>query len=887
MAKGSSKKTVTAEQKRLNEDMPGPHVWRNWGTFLSERQWGTVREDYSADGDAWDYFTHDDARSRAYRWGEDGLLGWCDRFGHVIFSIALWNGNDPILKERLFGLTNTEGNHGEDVKELYYFLEATPTCSYCKALYKYPIQAFPYEDLVKTNHDRSRQEPEYELLDTGIFDHGWFDVTVEYARSTPSETGIRISITNRSENPAIIELLGQLYLRNTWSWELGDTRPQISMKDESCFVCPNEDFGSQYLHFSSKFEPLFTENETNTEKLFNSPNVSPYVKDAFHRYIINDETDAINPGHVGSKSAGRYSIALNPQETAVRHLLLTDKDDANFSPEIVDKLVATRKQESDQFYESFSAGLEPELSNIQRQAFAGLIWSKQQYHYDVKRWLKGDSGQPHPPLGRTRNIHWQHLRVSDVLSMPDTWEYPWFAAWDLAFQTVAFASIDPAFAKSQMVLLMREWYMNPSGQVPAYEWAFGDVNPPVHAWASWRIYTIDRRINGKSDRPFLERVFHKLLLSFTWWVNRKDEEGNNIFQGGFLGLDNIGVFNRDQVLPDGLTLDQSDGTSWMATFCLNMLTIALELAEEEPAYEDVAIKFFEHFLLIADAMNGMGGNTLSLWDPDDGFFYDAITYRSGGSKYLKVRSAVGLIPLFAVTVLDSDVAKKHPGFWRHVEWVFKNLPELTKNVTSMDDLGLASRRLLSIVDKDQLLKILSKVLDENEFLSEYGIRALSKYHKDHPFTLNIGGMNFTVDYEPGTSTSDQFGGNSNWRGPIWMPLCYLLIESLQQFHYFYGDDFSVELPSGSGNRVHLDRVAADLEQRLINMYLPDQKGNRPVHNNVQQYGKNGPWNDLVLFYEYFNGDDGSGLGAAHQTGWTSLLAKIIDQRYITAYSDMD
>lgn len=880
-------KQVSAEQARLDADMAAPHIWRQWGTFLSERQWGSVREDYSADGNAWDYFPHDQARSRAYRWGEDGLLGWCDRFGHLNFAIGLWNGKDPILKERLFGLTNSEGNHGEDVKELYYFLDGTPTCSYMRGLYRYPIAAYPYDDLVQTNHQRTRLEPEYELVDSQALSLGWFDVTVEYGRINPDETAIRATITNCSDKPAELDFLAQFWHRNIWSWNTENERPRITMASDQVFHTISKDYGDQFLYLNGSFEPLFTENETNNERIFQCPNSSPYVKDAFHQYIVNGNKEAVNPDRIGSKAAGRFHLSFGPQEQKVITLLLSNKSGEDSSPERLHNIIDERRSECNSFYDDHFPGLDPNLALVQKQAFAGLIWSKQHYHYNVKRWLEGDPTMPPPPPTRTRNNRWQHVRTSDVLSMPDTWEYPWFAAWDLAFQTVAFARVDPNFAKSQLVLLMREWFMHPNGQVPAYEWAFGDVNPPVHAWAAWRIYTIEKKAKGVGDRPFLERIFHKLLLNFTWWVNRKDEEGNNVFQGGFLGLDNIGVFDRNSMLPDGLTLEQSDGTSWMAMYCLRMLTIALELANEEPAYEDVAIKFFEHFLLIAEAMNGLGPDKTNLWDETDGFYYDVLKCKDHATVPVRVRSLVGLIPLYAVLILEADYAKKYPNFARHIDWVITHLPDLAKNLTSMDDVGVNQRKLLSIVDKDQLLKILQKLLDENEFLSPYGLRALSKYHLNHPYSLQIGGQTFSVDYEPGESTTGQFGGNSNWRGPIWMPTVYLIIEALQQYDYFYGNKIKVELPTGSGNWVALDRVAAELEARLISIFQFDQKGNRPVHNQVSQYSQTGPWKDEVLFYEYFHGENGRGCGASHQTGWTALIAKIIEQRYLTTYSGMD
>ncbi len=876
-----------AEIQRLKEDDAQGGVWRKWGAYMAERQWGTVREDYSADGGAWDYLPHDQARSRAYRWGEDGLLGWCDEGGYFNFSIGLWNERDPILKERLFGLTNSEGNHGEDVKELYYYLDGLPSGAFMKALYKYPIQSYPYEDLVATNKSRGKYQPEYELVDSAALRDGWFDVTVSYAKIDTDQTAIRVEIKNCSSSAANIHLLGQVAMTNVWSWNNKVQPPKLSLNQGGNSIQVQcQRLGNHRFVAYSKPEWIFTENETNSSKLFGTPNRTPYVKDAFHRFVVNGDPTVVNPANVGTKAAARYAITLAAQETSVCYFAIQPESAPNLSLTEIADLFELRQHESDEFYETVSPGLEADLNLVHRQCFAGLLWTKQLYRYDVNRWLDGDPSEPPPPESRKsgRNCRWRHFGSAEVLSMPDKWEYPWFAAWDLAFHTVAFALIDPAFAKRQLRLLTREWYMHPNGQIPAYEWAFGDVNPPVHAWAAWRIYQIDRRITEKGDREFLQRIFHKLLINFTWWVNRKDQEGNNVFEGGFLGLDNIGVFDRNMHLAEGDRLQQSDGTSWMAMFCIQMLKIALELAKEDMSYEDIAIKFFEHFLYIAAAINGEGGMNDSLWNPEDGFYYDVLDC-NGERTFMKVRSAVGIIPLFAVTTLDAEDLDRLPNFKKHVEWFLANKPQLTQNVTYMEDLGMHKRRLLSIVSRDQLQQILGKVLDPGEFLSDFGIRALSKYHADHPYSLNLGGATFSVDYEPGESTTGSFGGNSNWRGPIWMPINYLLVESLQQFDYYYGDTFTVEYPTGSRESTTLDRVAAGLEKRLVSIFQFDSTGNRPVHNHVSQYARSGQWKDLLLFYEYFHGDTGRGVGASHQTGWTAMIAKIINQLYVSNPTD--
>lgn len=872
-----------AEVKRLLDDESKGGIWRKWGAYMAERQWGTVREDYSADGTAWDYLPHDHARSRTYRWGEDGLLGWCDEGGAINFSIGLWNERDPILKERLFGLTNSEGNHGEDVKELYYYLDGLPSGAFMKALYKYPINAYPYQELIETNANRSKLEPEYELVDSSAMEKGVFDVTVSYAKFDPDQTAIRVELCNTSDQSAKLHFLGQVTLTNYWAPHPEEKMGEIN-PDQSGNALSIESPRAGKVEFRTYTKPgwLFTNNESNNERLFGAPNRTPYVKDAFHRLIVNGETEAVNPAKTGTKAAAHYELDLAAGESHTFYFVLQPNGSSVPSEEDIQTLFKDRQKEADEFYEQVSPGLSPDISLIHRQCYAGMLWTKQLYRYDVKKWLDGDPGLPPPPESRKsgRNSRWTHFSSKDVISMPDKWEYPWFAAWDLAFHTVAFSLIDPSFAKRQLRILAREWYMHPNGQIPAYEWAFGDVNPPVRAWAAWRIYQIDRRITGKADRSFLERMFHKLLISFTWWVNRKDEEGNNVFEGGFLGLDNIGVFDRNMHLSQGDRLQQSDGTSWMAMFCIQMLKIAIELAREDSGYEDIAIKFFEHFMYIASAINGEAGTDEPLWNEEDGFYYDVLDC-NGQRTFMKVRNAVGIIPLFAVTTLEADVWDKLPNFTKHVEWFLKNKPELTENVTYMEDLGMHKRRLLSIVNRDQLQKILEKVLDPNEFLSDYGVRALSKYHAEHPYSLTLGGNTFTVDYEPGESTTGSFGGNSNWRGPIWMPINYLLIESLQQFDYYYGDTLTVEFPVGTGDKVTLDQVAAGLEKRLLSIFQFGSNGHRPVHNQVQSYAQKGPWEDLVLFYEYFHGDSGRGVGASHQTGWTAMISKIINQLYVS------
>jgi hypothetical protein len=876
---------LTQEEIRLQEALAHVAHWRRWGPYLSDRQWGTVREDYSPNGSAWDYFTHDQARSRAYRWGEDGIFGISDNHQRLCFAIALWNGEDSIIKERLFGLTGNEGNHGEDVKEYYFYLDSTPTHSYMKALYKYPQAAFPYSQLVTENQCRSRRELEFELLDTGVFDDNrYFDVFVEYAKHSAEDILIQIKVVNRGTESKTLHLLPTLWFRNTWCWHGDKDKPTLkqikSGHNFNLIEASHPTLGKRWLYCQEATDILFTENETNTERLFGIPNTSRYLKDGINDYIVHGKLSAVNPDKIGTKVSANYLLTVGAGETKVIKLRLSNVPNL-FEPlsEDFDAIFGQRQQEADEFYQRITPfKLSEDMRNVQRQAFAGMLWSKQFYHYIVEDWLKGDRNTPHPPTERQngRNQEWFHLYNEDILSMPDKWEYPWFAAWDLAFHTIPLAMIDPDFAKYQLDVLTREWYMHPNGQIPAYEWKFSDVNPPVHAWATWRIYKIEQKMYGRADRQFLERVFQKLMLNFTWWVNRKDAEGNNVFQGGFLGLDNIGVFDRSATLPTGGHIDQSDGTSWMGMYCLNMLAIALELAKTNSVYEDIATKFFEHFLYIADAMNKIGEMEASLWNELDSFYYDVLNLPEKQIT-LKVRSMVGLIPLFAIETLEPDTLRMLPGFKKRLEWFIQNRPELKQNVACMETKGIGARRLLAIVSRDKLRSILQKMLDESEFLSPYGIRALSKFHAEHPYSFDVNGTQFRVDYEPAESSSSLFGGNSNWRGPIWFPVNFLLIESLQRFHYYLGDDFKVECPTGSGQMMTLWEVASELSQRLTRIFLKDDSAKRPVYGGIQKFQTDPHWRDLILFYEYFHGDNGAGIGASHQTGWTGLVAKLIQQ----------
>jgi hypothetical protein len=902
----------TREDERLEETRMRKKYWKRWGPYLSERQWGTVREDYSPYGTAWEYFPHDHARSRAYRWGEDGIGGISDRHQMICFGLAMWNGRDHILKERLFGLTGHQGNHGEDVKEYYFYLDSTPTHSYMQMLYKYPQTEFPYDALVAENARRDRTQPEFELMDTGVFaENRYFDVFVEYAKADVEDILIKLIVVNRGPEAATLHLLPSLWFRNTWSWGKDDRRPTMrqTVGPENCRCVEVEhwQYGMRWLLCAGQPQLLFTENETNYERVFAGKSPTPFVKDAFHEYLIHKNQAAINPQQIGTKMAAYYRLTLGPGDATTLKLRLTDSEPlartnsskkvatipspapADLNDEVpaasdfatgFDHLFELRQKEADDFYASrVPKDISEDARSVMRQALSGMLWSKQFYHYDVLTWLTGDPGQPTPPEVRRngRNKDWTQLYNDDIISMPDKWEYPWYAAWDLAFHCVALAVVDPDFAKDQLVLLLREWYMNPNGQLPAYEWAFSDVNPPVHAWAAWRVYKIERRVRGVADRAFLEKVFHKLLLNFTWWVNRKDPDGSNIFQGGFLGLDNIGVFDRSAPLPTGGHLEQSDGTSWMGMYCLNMLAIALELAKEDRAYEDIASKFFEHFVYIAHAMNNFGSRGRSLWDEEDGFYYDVLHLPNGEDHFLKVRSMVGLIPLFAVETLEPEAIDKLPGFKRRMRWFIDNHPDVPDHIDMSQSSARGTRLLLSLVSKKRLGRVLSRMLDESEFLSPYGIRALSRYHKDHPYELRFNGTVSRVDYEPAESATGTFGGNSNWRGPIWFPVNYLLVESMQKYHHYYGEDFKLECPTGSNNQSNLWQVAAEISRRLTHIFLRDDKGRRPIYGDTEVFQSDPYWRDLVLFYEFFNGDNGAGLGANHQTGWTGLLAKMIQQ----------
>jgi hypothetical protein len=893
---------MTSEEQRLEEDRARARHWKRWGPYLSDRAWGTVREDYSPFGTAWEYFPHDHARSRVYRWNEDGLLGICDRRQRICFALALWNKKDPILKERLFGLTGNEGNHGEDVKEYYFYLDSTPTHSYMRALYKYPQAAFPYAQLIEENRRRGREQPEFELADTGVFDDNrYFDVFVEYAKGDPEDVLIRITVVNRGPDEAPIHVLPTIWFRNTWAWGEPVEKPQLSAAASSGTVLELQEpyYGRRWLYCNSTSrlpstslrpgkpaptdpELLFCDNETNSRRLFGIDGAD-HPKDAINDYVVHGEREGLRDVAGGTKGAAHYVLHVPGGSTATIDLRLTDRAPGAlpgvFGAEF-DALLEARRLEADEFYATvIPSNQSRDAALVMRQALAGLLWSKQFYHYVVRYWIEGDLSQPAPQRERLngRNREWPHMYNADVISMPDKWEYPWYAAWDLAFHCVSLALVDSTFAKEQLVLMLREWYMHPNGQLPAYEWAFGDVNPPVHAWAAWRVYKIEKKRRGVGDRAFLEKVFQKLLLNFTWWVNRKDAEGKNVFQGGFLGLDNIGVFDRSAALPTGGHLEQSDGTSWMAMYCLNMLAIAMELARENTAYEDVASKFWEHFVHIAHAMTNRGNDGVDLWNDEDGFYYDVLHLPDGTRFPLKVRSMVGLIPLFAVETLEPEVLNRLPGFKRRLEWFIDHRADLVQNVACMRTPGRGERRLLTVVSRERLRRVLQAMLDETEFLSPHGIRALSRRHLEHPYTLAVNGMEHRVTYEPGESTTGLFGGNSNWRGPVWFPVNFLLVEALQKFHHYYGDDFRVECPTGSGRLLTLWEVAEEISHRLTRIFLVDEAGRRPVFGTRWLFQHDPNWRDLVPFHEYFHGDTGAGVGASHQTGWTALVAKLIQQ----------
>jgi hypothetical protein len=883
-----------AENQRLKEDREGKNPWKKWGPYLSERQWGTVREDYSEDGNAWDYFSHDQARSRAYRWGEDGLGGISDDHNLLCFALAFWNGQDPILKERLFGLTNSEGNHGEDVKEYYFYLDSTPTHSYMKYLYKYPQAAFPYKDLLTTNRSRSREELEYELLDTGIFDEDrYFDIFVEYAKADSEDLYIKISVVNRGPETAELDVLPTLWFRNTWSWQGGGSKPVMQRVEGSGLgvvhayltdTLLKQYLGEYYLYCDKNVPLLFTENETNNERIFGSANPTPYVKDGINNYIVHGETKAVNPSHIGTKVSPHYHLSVGAGQTEVIYLRISNHHPNSVGNPFgnVNEIFSQRLEEANTFYDSITpekTKADPDKTNVFRQALAGMLWSKQYFYYDVDKWLEEHGVNPwipHSQKKKVRNSDWFHMYNDDVISMPDKWEYPWYAAWDLAFHMIPLSLVDADFAKAQLELMLREDYLHPNGQIPAYEWNFGDVNPPVHAWATWEIYALDReQHDGKGDLEFLKYAFSKLLINFTWWVNRKDEGGNNLFEGGFLGLDNIGVFDRSSPLPTGGHIEQADGTAWMVFFSQRMLQIAIELAIHDPLYEDLAIKFFEHTVWIAAAMDRIGDNQDELWDEEDGFFYDLLRLPDGNCSRLKVRSMVGLLPLMAVSVFPANVLDKLPRFRERAKLFLMRHPELTSNIHHPSERGHKGRLMLAIVNEQKLRRILTRMLDESEFLSDYGIRSLSRYHWDNPYSFFHAGNEFKVQYLPGDSNTGMFGGNSNWRGPIWMPVNFLLVRALVLLYGYYGDSFKIECPIGSGKEITLLEAVEIIQDRLNSIFLKDANGRRPVYGGTEKFQTDPHWKDLILFFEYFHGDNGAGIGANHQTGWTGCIARLI------------
>lgn len=864
---------MNIERQRLqNND------WKKWGPYISDRQWGTVREDYSAKGDAWKATTHEMARSKAYRWGEEAIAGWCDDKQLLCFGLALWNKQDPIIKERYFGLTDTEGNHGEDVKELYYYLDATPSHSYMKMLYKYPQAAFPYQQLIAENKARDKSQAEFELIDTGIFsDDKYFDIFTEYAKADTQDLLIKITLHNRSSEDAAINILPTLWFRNTWTHQPGTAKPHMLCGGHGEILIEHPSLGKYILYFEENPELLFCDNETNTDKLYNHPLPTTFCKDGINDYLVAGDQRTVNTEATGTKVAANYDVVIKAKQAYSLRLRLSPAPLQNAFTDF-DKIFCARLQQADEFYADIQKDtISDDARLVQRQAFAGMLWSKQFYYYDVREWLKGDPGAPTPPAERLegRNKEWRHLNNADIISMPDKWEYPWYASWDLAFHCIPLAMIDPDFAKAQLHLLTREWFMHPNGQLPAYEWNLGDVNPPVHAWSAFRVFKIDEKINGRADTGFLESVFHKLLINFTWWVNRKDKEGNNVFSGGFLGLDNIALFDRSAALPGGGYLEQADATSWMAMYSLNLMRIALELAIYNPVYQDMATKFFEHFLYIAETMDNLGEDDQGLWDDGDSFYYDVLKLPNGKRTPLKVRTMVGLIPLFAVEVLDHDLLVSMPDFARRLRWFFANRPELASLVSRWNVTGVDAIHLLSLLRGHRMKKILERVLDESEFLSDYGVRSLAKCYQQQPYTLQINGQCLSVSYVPAESDSFLFGGNSNWRGPIWLPVNFLLIESLQRFHAYYGDDFKIECPKGSGIMLSLQQIATELAQRLTKLFLRDAQGNRPIFGDCTKMQHDPNFNNYILFYEYFHGDSGRGMGAAHQTGWTGLIASIL------------
>ena len=856
--------------------------WKKWGPYVSNREWGLVREDYSENGDAWNYTGHDTAEAKTYRWGEEGICGICDDLQRMVFSVGFWNKKDRMIKERFFGLTNGQGNHGEDVKEYFYYLDSTPTHSYMKMLYKYPQKAFPYEDLVKTNAERGKNEPEYELIDTGIFDSNeYFDIFIEYAKEGPDDILVRLTVINRSEKETSLVVLPTIWFRNTWNWGYDDYQPRLFAEKGGRIRADHKDLEIKNIYARQFSEVLFCNNETNNERLYRSSNTSGYCKDGVNNYIMTGDSRSVNPENTGTKASFFIDEHFKGRESKTFEFRISDKELSDpFAA--CDAVFEQRRKEADDFYAGIQDGIPSEDEKlIQRQAFAGMLWNKMYYHYNVEKWLKGDPAQMPPPKSREniRNYDWKHLNNEHIISMPDKWEYPWYATWDLAFHTISFSLIDPDFAKYQLKLFLFEWYMHPNGQLPAYEWNFSDVNPPVHAWAVFRVFKIDEYLKGKPDLEFLESAFQKLLMNFTWWVNKKDNNGNNIFEGGFLGLDNIGVFDRNSVLPNGEQLEQSDGTSWMAMFALNMMRIALELALYNNVYEEMAMKFFEHFLSIANSLDNMGEEDFSLWDGEDEFFYDAIASSDGTHMYLKLRTIVGLIPMFAVEVIDDEMIENLPNFKKRMKWVLDNKPELASLVSRWEVKGQDSKHLLSLLRGHRLKRLLKRMLNPDEFLSEYGVRALSKEYEQNPYTLNLNETDYTVKYTPAESDSGLFGGNSNWRGPVWFPVNFLIIESLQRFFFYYSPDFLVEYPTGSGNYSNLDQIADSLSKRLAKIFLKDENGKRPVHGQYERFQTDPDFKDYLLFYEYFHGDNGRGAGASHQTGWTGLIAKILQPRF--------
>jgi hypothetical protein len=876
-----SEAAATAESQRLAEARVKQVPWRQWGPYLSERQWGTVREDYSESGDAWNHFSHDQARSRAYRWGEDGLAGVCDDRQRLCFAIALWNGRDPIIKERLFGLTNSEGNHGEDVKEYYFYLDSTPTHSYMKYLYKYPQAAFPYDQLVQTNRGRGKLDFEYELIDTGVFDQDrYFDVFVEYAKATPGDLLIQITVHNRGPEAAALHALPTLWFRNDWNGE--STRPEMHQIDARRISATHPDLGPRFLTAAGDPEWLFTENETNLERFGYGLNRTPFVKDGFHNYLVHGQTAAVNPVKRGTKACAHYSLNIPAGGVQTLRLRLSDDGAVHDQRKALgvdfEKILSDRRREADEFYASvIPSSLSPDARNVMRQALGGMLWSKQFYNYDVDHWLSERGADPFKPRRRAapRNDRWHHMHNADIISMPDKWEYPWYAAWDLAFHVIALTLVDEDFGKQQLDLMLQERYIHPSGQIPAYEWNFGDVNPPVHAWATIFTYHLDTARRGRADLDWLERSFHKLLLNFTWWVNRKDRSGSNVFEGGFLGLDNIGVFDRSAPLPTGGYLEQADGTAWMALFCQNMLQIAGQLAIEKPAYSDMALKFVEHYLWIASSMVH-AGDDVGMWDEQDGFFYDVLRLPDGRAERLKVRSMVGLLPFCAVTVFERDILKRYPELVSRFQRFLEGRPELTAFIHDPMRRGEQGRLLASILNEDKLRRVLSRMLDESEFLSPYGIRSVSRHHEQQPYVCHVHGQEYRVGYLPGESDSGMFGGNSNWRGPIWMPVNALIVRALLQYYSYFGNKFTIECPTGSGRQMTLYQVAEELSNRLARIFLKDEQGRRPVYGGTRKFQEDPHWRDLILFYEYFHGDNGAGLGASHQTGWTGIIARTMD-----------